>query len=187
MRVGYTFAIVREIPDTYENCTKSTISKTKIDVSLAKKQHLSYCKTLNQLGLKVLKIGKDNKLCDSCFVEDTAIVIADKAIITRSNIISRRGEIDEIKKILTEYKKIFEIKAPGTLDGGDVLVINETLYIGITKRTNTIAIKQMSDVITTEGNFNIKTLVLKNVLHLKSVCQYLGNNYLIMDSIIVQD
>jgi dimethylargininase len=181
MHVGYTCAIVREIPDTYKSCIKSAISKTEIDVNLAKKQHLSYCKTLSQLGLKVLKIEKDNKLCDSCFVEDTAIVIADKAIITRPGMISRRGEIDKIKKILTQYKKIFEIETPGTLDGGDVLLINETLYIGISKRTNTIAIKQVSDILTSEDNFNIKTLVLKNALHLKSVCQYLGNNYVIMD------
>lgn len=172
-------AIVRDIPNSYQQCVVGFHDKPQINVDLAKQQHQAYCKTLEQLGLKIIRIPADNTLPDCCFTEDTAIVFGDTAIITSPGTASRVAETVEMEKTLTPLKKIFYISPPGTIDGGDVLKIDKKVYIGISARTNEHAIKQVAAIINPKG-FEVIGVKIRNILHLKSAVTYVGNGCVLL-------
>jgi len=109
------YAIVRPVPDSYDRCVRTNIEK--IDMSLAKKQHENHCKALEELGLKLIWIKGDSSLPDSCFVEDTAVIFGEKAVICNMKIESRAKEVTEVAKILRKFKKTYSIRFPATIDG----------------------------------------------------------------------
>jgi len=170
-------AIVRPVPDSYDRCIRKNVEK--IDVALAKGQHAEYCKALQKLGLKLIWIKGDDTLPDSCFVEDTAIIIGKKAIICNMKIKSRAPEVIEVAKVLEKLKETYYIKPPATVDGGDVLKIENKVFVGLSARTNLHAVHQLKKVL--EGSdIEIVPVKVQNVLHLKSACTYLGNNYIVL-------
>ncbi|MBI5777912.1 MAG: N(G),N(G)-dimethylarginine dimethylaminohydrolase [Planctomycetes bacterium] len=169
------YAIVRNVAKTYDKCIKPAMSTAPIDVRLAQKQHQAYCKTLKALGLKMINIEADDRFPDCCFVEDPAIVIGDTTIISRMGVKSRIGEERAVEKTLSRHKKIYRIKPPGTIEGGDVLRIGHRIYIGLSERTNISAIKQVRTIAAKYGCEVIPVRV-KGMIHLKTGCTYLGNN-----------
>jgi len=172
-----TYAIVRPVPDSYDRCVRTNVEK--IDVTLAKRQHAEYCNALQKLGLKLIWIEGDNALPDSCFVEDTAIIIEEKAIICNIKIKSRVKEVIEVARVLEKFKETYSIKPPATIDGGDVLKIEDKIFVGLSTRTNLHAVHQLEKIV--ENNkLKIVPVRLHNVLHLKSACTYLGNNCVIL-------
>ena len=171
------YAIVRPVPDSYDHCVRTNVEK--IDVDLAKRQHAEYCKALQKLGLKLIWIEGDNTLPDSCFVEDTAVIFGEKAIICNMKIKSRFKEVVEIAKALEKLRETYYIKPPATIDGGDVLKIEDKVFVGISGRTNLHAMHQLAKILE-NSNLEIVPVKIYNVLHLKSACTYLGNNYAIL-------
>ncbi|TFG29092.1 hypothetical protein EU527_16420 [Candidatus Thorarchaeota archaeon] len=147
-----------------------------LDINLAKEQHSSYCETLEQLGLDLIQLDSDEDHPDSCFVEDTAIVFGDKAVITRMAKESRRGEVDSISSVLSDCKNIKKIEDPGTIEGGDVIHLDNSLISGITQRTNREGIAQTSKWL------SIKIDVIEDleIVHLKSHVTYLGRNTILV-------
>jgi dimethylargininase len=173
------YAIVRGVPYTYDKCIKTHKTESTINVKLAKEQHTRYCEILEQLGLTPIIIEPDDRFPDCCFVEDPAIVIGDTAIISRMAVKSRIGEEIEVRNTLSKYKKVYEIKPPGTIDGGDVLRVNEKIYVGLSQRTNQCAVQQVRTFLSGYG-YQIIPIKIKHILHLKSACAYIGNNYIVM-------
>ncbi len=173
------YAIVRDVPNTYDSCIKTRKLEKRIDVELAQEQHRVYCKNLSQLGFTLIRIDSDDRFPDCCFVEDTVIVAGDKAIIAYMGTKSRIGEEVEIKKTLANYKKIYEIVSPATIEGGDVLIINNNIYIGLSERTNQFAIQQVKTFISDYG-YQVIPIKTNEILHLKSVCNYLGDDYVVL-------
>jgi dimethylargininase len=147
--------------------------------NLALKQHKKYIEALEMCGLEVLITEPDERLPDSVFVEDTAILIPECAIITIPGAESRKAETDRIKKALKSfYRNIEEISSPGTVDGGDVMMAGSHFFIGISDRTNIEGAKQLIKILEKYG-YSGSTVSLNNVLHLKSGVAYLENNYLV--------
>lgn len=173
------YAIVRNVAKTYDNCVKPNKPGKQIDVLLARAQHQSYCQALKDLGLKLINIEADSRFPDCCFVEDPAIVIEDTAIITRLGVKSRTGEERAVAKVLKCYKTIRWIKPPGTIEGGDVLKIGRKIYIGLSERTNQSAIKQVRAIAAGYG-YEVIPVRVRGMIHLKTGCTYLGNNYVTM-------
>ena len=171
------YAIVRPVPNSYDHCVRTNVEK--IDVALAKKQHAEYCKALENLGLKLIWVKGDDTLPDSCFVEDTAIIIGEKAIICNMKVKSRAREVIEVAKVLEKLKEIYYIKPPVTIDGGDALKIENKIFVGISERTNMQAVHQLKKILN-NSDVEVVPVKVKNVLHLKSACTYLGNNYVIL-------
>lgn len=171
------YAIVRPVPDSYDHCVRTNVER--IDVDLAKKQHAEYCKALQKLGLKLIRIEGDNTLPDSCFVEDTAVIFGEKAIICNMKIKSRFKEVVEVAKALEKLKETYYIKPPATIDGGDVLKIKDKVFVGLSSRTNLHAIHQLGRILE-NSNLEIVPVKIYNVLHLKSACTYLGNDHVIL-------
>ena len=171
------YAVVRPVPDSYGYCVRTNTEK--IDVALAKSQHSEYCRALQKLGLEFIWIKGENTLPDSCFVEDTAIVLGEKAIICNMKTKSRVKEAVEVAKVLEKLKETYYIRPPATIDGGDVLKIEHKVFVGLSARTNIHAIRQLKQIL--ENNkFEVVPVRVRNVLHLKSACTYLGNNCVIV-------
>lgn len=171
------FAIVRPVPESYDHCVRN--NNKEIDVELARQQHKDYCRCLERLGLKLVWAKGDNALPDSCFVEDTAVIFDGKAIICSMSVKSRTPEVVEVAKLLAERKEIHYIKPPAMIDGGDVLKVEDRVYIGLSKRTNSKAISQVRQILEGTG-LNVVPVDLCNVLHLKSACTCLGDSCVIL-------
>ena len=145
-------------------------------------QHESYIKTMEQCGVKVTVLENSPDFPDSCFVEDVAVLTSKCAIITNPGADSRNGEIKEIIPVIETFypsEKIHYIKSPATLDGGDVMMIEDTFYVGKSDRTNDEGIAQFIAILNQYGLKGIK-VTLTEVLHLKTGVNYLDNNTLLV-------
>lgn len=148
----------------------------KPDFKLAKKQHTEYINALEFCGLNIHIINENEEFPDSVFVEDTAVIAGEIAIITNPGALSRRRETDEIEIALKKFfKKTEKIRDPGTVDGGDVMLIENIFYIGLSGRTNRSGIDQFKKIVE-KRDFVCKTVPLSNFLHLKTGVSYLGKN-----------
>jgi dimethylargininase len=145
----------------------------------ALRQHQEYVQTLMQLGLTVTVLDADESYPDSTFVEDTAILTPFCAVITNPGAPSRRGEITKVESIANKYYSNIEfIKSPGTLDGGDVMMVVDHFYIGLSGRTNQDGANQFIQILEKYGMTG-SCIELNNMLHLKTGVAYLENNNLI--------
>ncbi len=146
----------------------------------AVQQHSTYVDTLKRCGLTVHELPADNRFPDSTFVEDTAVLLPDCAIITRPWAPSRRGEIIAIHEVLARHFETIEtIKAPGTLDGGDVMIADNRAFIGLTERTNQAGADQLKAIL---ARFDISSsfVHVRNSLHLKSDVAYLNSDTIVV-------
>ena len=138
------------------------------------KQHDNYVETLRSLGLEVLDLEADERYPDSCFVEDPAVVMAECAIITNPATDSRNGEkyeiVDAIKKFYND-DQIFHIEAPGTMEGGDVMLVEKHFYVGQSDRTNAEGFRQFQDIVAKFG-YEATAVPVTEGLHLKDFVIY---------------
>jgi len=168
----YTKAIVRRPgPNFADGITTSNLGKP--DFEKAVEQHSAYRDALTRCGLELIVLEADERYPDGCFVEDTAIVTDEVAVITRPGAASRTGEETEISETLSEFRKIETIKFPGTLEGGDVLRVENHFFIGISGRTNREGARQLSAILSKYG-YNASETEVGSGLHLKSGIAYLG-------------
>lgn len=170
----YTKAVVRQPGKNFANgITTSNLGKPIYEKAL--EQHNLYCEALKESGVEVLVLEADERYPDGCFVEDTAVVTKEVAVITRPGDPARLGEEKKISDILSNYKSIETINAPGNLDGGDIMRVDNHFYIGITKRTNEEGARQLTGYLSKYG-YTSSQVPVKNLLHLKTGVAYLGNN-----------
>ncbi len=151
------------------------------DYEMVLEQHANYIKALRKCGLEVHILEVDETYPDSTFVEDTAIVNEKCAIITNPGAPSRKGEVHTIFEALNDnynFEKIERIEAPGTLDGGDIMRINNCYYIGLSSRTNKEGASQLAKILGSYG-FSCHFVEMKESLHLKSGLNYIGDNCLL--------
>ncbi|UCG45838.1 MAG: hypothetical protein JSV58_03465, partial [Candidatus Bathyarchaeota archaeon] len=169
-------AIVRPVPDSYDRCIQTKTQK--IDVGTAKQQHEEYCRALQKHGLELVWIPGDNNLPDSCFVEDTAMIFGETAVVCNMKMKTRAGEVVEVAQVLEELMETYYIKPPATIDGGDVIQIKDKVFVGLSNRTNAQAAAQLRRILESTGRKVIPVKV-RNVLHLKSACTYIGDNHVV--------
>jgi dimethylargininase len=168
-------AIVREVPETLNKCVRTYSPRSAINIQLARKQHAVYCNALERRNLRLVKIPADNSCPDCAFVEDPAVVFKGTAVICSMGAKSRTGEVNGVKRTLSSiFRKVVDIRPPATIEGGDVLRINDRLFVGLTSRTNAEGVNQLRDALRSEG-CEIVPVRVNNILHFKSACSYLGN------------
>ncbi|MHC4943012.1 MAG: dimethylarginine dimethylaminohydrolase family protein [Planctomycetota bacterium] len=149
------------------------------DHALMLKQHQAYVDTLKALGLEVIELEAEPAHPDAHFVEDTAVVIPEAAIITRPGAPSRQGEVKSIEKVLSRFRELRRIEPPGTLDGGDVLQAGRRFFIGLSERTNAEGAGQLGTVLESYG-YPWTTVPVGEGLHLKSGVNWVGENSLLV-------
>ncbi|HEU5459221.1 MAG TPA: arginine deiminase family protein, partial [Pyrinomonadaceae bacterium] len=153
------------------------------DLHRALQQHQAYCEALESCGLEVVQLPPDDVHPDSTFVEDTAVLTARGAIITRPGAESRQGEIHAIEPVLRRYyNDLHSIREPGTVDGGDVCQTGDHFLIGVSKRTNEEGADQLARWLDSLGYTSglIDMRGASNILHLKSGLAYIGGERLLM-------
>ncbi|MFX0043329.1 MAG: dimethylarginine dimethylaminohydrolase family protein [Candidatus Hodarchaeota archaeon] len=182
----FKHAIVRKPAKNFrEGITSSKLGEP--DYNNAILQHSYYIKALKICGLNIIHLNVDERFPDSTFVEDTAVVNKDLAVICNLGVSSRKGEELEIKKVLEKfYNNIEIIKSPGTLEGGDILKVDEYYYIGLSKRTNKEGAKQLTGILERYG-YSCSTVSLVNALHLKSVLAYIGDDNLVITGELIDN
>lgn len=142
-------------------------------------QHVEYIKALEECGLDVLVLRENEHYPDSTFVEDVALLTGDCAIITNPGAVSRRGETAEIKEILKNYYiNIEEVRGPGTVEAGDIMMVGTHFYIGLSGRTDENGAQQVIEYLQNYGMTG-SVVKLEKVLHLKTGVVYLEHNNLL--------
>jgi dimethylargininase len=160
-------ALTREVSPAITRCELVHLERRPIDVELARAQHRTYEAALRGEGCRVRTLPAEADLPDSVFVEDTAVVFDEVAVVTRPGAESRRPETAAVAAALAEYRPLVTIAAPGTMDGGDVLVIGRTVFVGATDRTNRAAIDQLRAALAPHG-YRVEAVPVRGCLHLKS-------------------
>lgn len=160
-------AITRAVPASLAHCELTHLARVPIDAARAADEHREYEDALRALGCTIRQVPAAHELPDSVFVEDVALVLPELAIVTRPGVESRRAECASIAPILSEYRPLQSIAAPGTLDGGDVLRLGKTLYVGLSSRTNEDGARQLARIVAGAG-YAVEYVQTKACLHLKS-------------------
>lgn len=172
-------AITREVSPALGDCELSYVERAAIDVARAGVQHREYRRALAALGCRVLTLPAEAALPDSVFVEDAAIVLDEVAVLTRPGAPSRRGEVAGIADALRDHRPLLAIEAPGTLDGGDVLRLGRTLYVGESARSNAAGVTRLRELLAPHG-YAVETVPTHGCLHLKSAVTQLDDHTVLL-------
>jgi dimethylargininase len=176
----FTHAIVRKPgANCAQGLTTAKLGEPSFDLVLA--QHKAYTEALSALGLHVIVLEAEPDYPDAYFCEDTAVVTPDVAVITNPGAVSRRGEVDTIEPVLARYRPTTRIRPPGTVDGGDVLMIDRHFLIGLSERTNREGAEQLGQILESYGCTWTAIPVGKG-LHLKSSVNYIGRDILLVSN-----
>ncbi|MCP3931027.1 MAG: N(G),N(G)-dimethylarginine dimethylaminohydrolase [Bacteroidetes bacterium] len=179
MKKLFSKAIVR-IPckNIVNGLTTSNLSRPDYKKGIA--QHKQYVKALESCGLEVIVLEADENYPDSTFVEDTALLTPHCAIITNPGAVSRKGETVEVRRILQDhFNNIEKICSPGTVEAGDIMMVGNHFYIGLSERTNEKGAQQLIDILNKYG-LTGSTIILENVLHLKTAASYIEKNNMVL-------
>jgi dimethylargininase len=163
-------AIVKRPPPTLaDHCELTFLKRAAICFDTLEHQHDAYRDALKTAGALVISLDADPALPDSVFVEDTAVVLDELAVLTRPGAASRRLEPDRIAACIARFRSISRIVAPGTLEGGDVLRIGRRLFVGLTTRTNREGVEQLAALTRSRG-YEVIAVPVAGSLHLKTAC-----------------
>jgi dimethylargininase len=171
-------AITRAVSPALANCELTFVDRQPIDITKAQSQHTAYEHLLARLGIQVHSLAAEPNLPDSMFVEDPAIVLDELAVILPLGTKSRQPEAESLANALAPFRKLAYISAPGAIEGGDVLRIDRTLYVGQTTRTNAEGVRQLAAILASY-DYEVVPVPVSGCLHLKSAVTYLGRNTLL--------
>lgn len=175
-------AITRAVSRSINDCELTFHQRQPIDVARAAIQHRAYEECLRELGVRVISLAEEPDLPDAVFVEDAAIVVDEIAIMTSMGAASRRTETESLARVLSEYRPVKYLEAPATLDGGDVMRINRTLFVGASSRTNADGIDQLRKILA-PFDYQVRAVEVTGCLHLKSACTYIGRNSILINRV----
>ena len=173
-------ALTREVPESIARCELTYLDRVPIDYARAAAQHAEYEAALAALGCAVERIPPAPDLPDSVFVEDAAVVFDDVAIITRPGAPSRRAETASVAGVLSRYRPLLFIEAPGTVDGGDVLRVGRRVFVGLSSRTSLDGAAQLRDLLQ-PFDYAVETVRVGGCLHLKSAATALASDLLLVN------
>lgn len=173
-------ALTRSVPPTIVNCELTHLERKPINLVRAAEQHSLYERALMAAGCTVQRLPSLPELPDSVFIEDAAVVLPELAIITRPGAESRRSEVVSVADALRRHRSVTFIEPPGTLDGGDVLPIGSTIYVGESTRTNADGIRQLAEITSSFG-YRVRPIRVSGCLHLKSAVTRVAENVVLLN------
>jgi len=173
-------AITREISAQMARCELTFQNRQPLDLEVARSQHRRYVACLAALGCSVLRLPEEPELPDSVFVEDTAVVLEETAVITRPGAESRRPETAAVAQALRPYRPLIFIEPPGTMDGGDVLCMGRRIFVGLSRRSNESAVLQLRRRLAPYG-YTVTGVRVQHCLHLKSAVTEVADNTLLIN------
>lgn len=149
-----------------------------VDLGLAREQHALYVVALEACGVEVTELPADEERPDAVFVQDRVLVLEGRAIVCPSAVESRRGEEEALLAALDPSLPVFKLRPPACLDGGDVLVAEDLVVVGLSERSNEAAVAQLRSLLGPARRVEGVRLPA-DLLHLLSGCSYLGDGRLL--------
>ena len=163
-----------------EQGQRTHVGRAPIDYGLAVRQHGEYCRMLRQCGAAVRILDVNRDLPDCAFVEDTAIVLDEVAVLASMGAEARRAEPAGIEAELRKYREVHRVETPATIEGGDVLRVGRTLLVGLSSRTNVAGVRALDAVVRHYG-YNVAPVSVRGCLHLKTACTALPDQRLLVN------
>ena len=160
-------ALTRWVGPELEACELTHFERATIDADAAHSEHVAYLEVLRELCDEVVELPALPEHPGGCFVEDAALVLKECVVLTRPGAGSRRGEVDALAPHLPTDREVLRLEEPCTLDGGDVLVCEDTVYVGWSTRTNHQGLKELAHLLLPHG-YRVKAVEVTGCLHLKS-------------------
>lgn len=173
-------ALTRAVSASIEQCELTHLARTPIDVERARRQHRQYEAALAALGCVVQRLPDLPAQPDAVFVEDTAVILDELAVITNPGVAARRAETESVAAALAAYRPLAAIAPPGTLDGGDVLRVGRRIFVGVTARTNLAGIAQLRALAAPHG-YTVTGVALDGCLHLKTAVTQVAEKTLLLN------
>lgn len=173
-------AFTRPVPASIVDCELTHLERQPIDAERAARQHDDYENVLRSLGCEVTRLPGLPGHPDSVFIEDTALILDECAVIMRPGAESRRGETAGVADALGPLRRLYYIEGPGTLDGGDVLRVGQRIYVGMSTRSNADGARQLANAVSAHG-YIVKRVPMRDCLHLKSAASTLPDNSLLLN------
>ncbi len=173
-------AITRQVSPAINQCELTHISRETIDYERACAQHKQYEDALRSLEMNVISLDAEPDLPDSVFVEDVALVLDECAIMLNPGAASRRPEVASVETALSPYREIFRIQPPATVDGGDILRVGKSIYVGLSGRSTEEAIAQMQAFLEPRS-YLVRGVRVTGCLHLKSAVTQVSENTLLIN------
>jgi dimethylargininase len=173
-------AITRQVSRAIQECELTFIARQPIDISRARDQHAAYERALREMGLAVLSLPEAPDLPDSVFVEDTALVLDECAILLRPGAASRRPEVELIGDTLGHFRPLHRVQAPARVDGGDILHVGRRIFVGQSSRTDSDAYEQIRSWLEPLG-YSVVTTPFRGCLHLKSAVTEIGRDSVLLN------
>ena len=185
MFATFTHGFARAVSRSLADCELTHTPRQTFDLELARRQHEAYVSALRAAGIAMTILPEAPELPDAMFVEDVAIVLDELAILTRPGASSRRAEVALIAPSIAAIRRHFEIRPPGTLEGGDVLTLGKTLYVGRSSRTNPEGIRQLSEIVAPFG-YDVRPVAVRGCLHLKSAVTAVSPELLLVNPLCIE-
>lgn len=168
------YAITRPVSTSIQDCELTHLDRCPIDYERASSQHEDYVLALQRMGATIIELDPLHEFADAVFVEDIIVVVDGVAVLTRPGAESRRGEVESIIEAITPHRTLHRIESPGTLEGGDVMVAERTVFVGDSTRTNPAGFAQLKDALTPHG-YTVLSVPVPGALHLKTAATYIGD------------
>jgi dimethylargininase len=173
-------ALTRAVSPAISQCELTHLDRQPIDYPAAVRQHAAYEARLERLGCRLKQLPAGDNLPDSVFIEDTALVLDEVAVIARPGAASRRGETALVAEALASYRPLRSIEAPATIDGGDILRLGQTVYVGLSQRSSPDGIAQLGRLLEPFG-YTVQGTPLSGCLHLKSAVTQVNEDSLLLN------
>ena len=168
-------ALTRQPAPSLCRCEVTHVESRPIDFALAQRQHRCYGQALQGQGVNVMTLPSDHSFPDSVFVEDNAIIFDEAAVLTSMGVVSRRGEPNLMKSVLSEYRPIVQVSPPAMIEGGDVIRLGKALFVGRSRRTNQAGIEILREIAKPWG-YKVYPIEVNGCLHLKTACSPLNHD-----------
>jgi dimethylargininase len=174
-------AVTHEPPPSLERGERSFVGRDAIDMAKAREQHAAYRELLASLGCEIVVLNVNSAFADAVFVEDTALVFDELAVMTSPGAESRRGEAPAIEAEVRKHRaRIERITLPATLDGGDVAMCGRVVLVGASARTNAAGAESLAKILRPFG-YVVRRVRMHDCLHLKSACCALPDGRLLIN------
>ena len=173
-------ALTRGISPALARCELTHLEREPIDLEIARRQHDAYERQLKIAGCSVVRLEAEDEMPDSVFIEDTAVVFDEVAVITRPGAVPRRRETAAVAEAIAVYRPVVHIEAPATIDGGDVLTVGRRVFVGESTRTNAAAISQLVRHLAPNG-YTVHVVSVRGCLHLKSAVTAVSDDTLLIN------
>jgi dimethylargininase len=166
-------ALTRQVSPNIGDCLLENLPRQEIDAAKAARQHDQYEACLRDLGIKIVRVPDAPECPDGVFVEDPAVALDEVAVILPMGTETRRKEVASVVETLSRFRPLIHLKPPAMLEGGDVMRIGKTLFVGISVRSNQEGIEGFAAAVAPFG-YTVKPVRVNGCMHLKSGCCYAG-------------